>query len=158
MTAPTMATERVSRARSATTGRALALALLLCLASTAATATATAKAEAVGQRPLEELSLEELMRVEVTAVVGVEQQRFTSPAALYVITADEIRRSGHRTLFEALRVVPGMFVGRLTSSGGVAGPRGLVGNLITSNRMLVMVDGRVARRMKGSELPAIVVT
>jgi iron complex outermembrane receptor protein len=115
-------------------------ALFLALAVVAPAWAGTTDAD---RRPLEELSLEELMRVEVTTVVGVRQENFASPAALYVITAEDIRRSGHRTLFEILRLVPGMFVGRSGSSGGVAGPRGLTGNLLTSNRMLVLIDGRV---------------
>ena len=119
-------------------------ALALLVASLASTGpVGAAVGESRDQRPLEELTLEELMRVEVTSVVGVEQPSFASPAALYVITADDIRRSGHRTLFEVLRLVPGMFVARNASSGGIAGPRGLVGNVLTANRMLVLVDGRV---------------
>ena len=94
-------------------------------------------------RRLEELTLEQLMRVEVTTVVGSEQAHLTSPAALYVITAEDIRRSGHRTLDEALRLVPGMFVAEVNNRTTIAGARGLVGSVLTSNRMLVLVDGRV---------------
>jgi len=94
-------------------------------------------------RRLEELTLEQLMRVEVTTVVGSEQEQLSSPAALYVITPEDIRRAGHRTLEEALRLVPGMFVARSNNSTTIAGARGLVGSILTANRMLVLVDGRV---------------
>jgi iron complex outermembrane receptor protein len=94
-------------------------------------------------RPLEQLTLEELMRVEVTTVAGVARSRFSSPAAVYVITAEDIRRSGHRSIAEALRMAPGVFVGRTATSGWLIGPRGLTGSSLTANRSLVLVDGRV---------------
>jgi iron complex outermembrane receptor protein len=96
------------------------------------------------EQPVEELTLDELMQVDVTTVSGIEQDRFTSPAAIYVISAEDIRRSGHRTLAETLRLVPGMFVGRASSSNWVAGARGLTGNAVTTTRSLVLIDGRVA--------------
>lgn len=110
------------------------------LASFLLTATAAAQPR---DRRLEELTLEELMRVEVTTVAGQPQARFTSPSAIFVITAEDIRRSGHRTVAEALRLVPGMFVGRSGASGWVIGARGLTGNNLTSTRSLVLVDGRI---------------
>ena len=94
-------------------------------------------------RALADLSLEDLMQVEVTTVLGTAQPRATAPAALYVITADDIRRSGHRTLAEALRLVPSMYVGRLNSSSWVIGARGLTGSAITATRYLVLIDERV---------------
>ena len=98
----------------------------------------------IGKRPLQELTLEELMQIDVTTVSGVEQDRFTSPAAITVLTAEDLRRGGHRNLAEALRMVPGMFVARTATSGWVAGARGLTGNGLTTVRSLVLVDGRVA--------------
>src|SRR5688572_23629305 len=83
------------------------------------------------------------MEVEVTTVLGSGQSRASAPAALYVITADDIRRSGHRTLAEALRLVPAMYVGRLNSSSWVIGARGLTGSAITATRYLVLIDERV---------------
>lgn len=92
---------------------------------------------------LSELSLEELMNVEVTTVQGTAQSLQGTPAALYVISRDDIRRSGHRTLAEALRMVPGMFVARSGSHTFRLGTRGLTGNTIPSTKMLVLIDGRV---------------
>jgi len=89
------------------------------------------------------LDLEDLMRVEVTSVSGTGQARIATPAALYVITAEQMRRSGHRTLAEGLRLVPGMYVGRINSSSYVIGARGLTGSALTAARYLVLIDGRV---------------
>ncbi len=83
------------------------------------------------------------MGVEVTSIAGIARSRFASPAAVFVITRDDIRRSGHRTLAEALRLAPGVFVGRTATHGWTIGARGLTGNNITSTRSLVLIDGRV---------------
>jgi iron complex outermembrane receptor protein len=95
-------------------------------------------------RRLAELSLEDLMQVEVTTVAGTAQSKISSPAAVTVITADDIRRAGHRSLAEALRMVPGMYVGRLNSSSWIVGSRGMAASAITANRYLVVIDGRIA--------------
>src|SRR5688572_16352678 len=68
---------------------------------------ASAGLEEERARSLARLTLEDLMEVEVTTVLGSGQARSSAPAALTVITADDIRRSGHRSLAEALRLVPG---------------------------------------------------
>jgi iron complex outermembrane recepter protein len=98
------------------------------------------------QATLEKLarsSLEELMRVRVTGVTGTPQSRLETPAAVYVITGEDLRRSGHRSLAEALRMVPGMNVGRINSAGWLVGARGLSGSALTATRYLVLVDGRM---------------
>lgn len=89
------------------------------------------------------LGLEELMKVNVTTVAGVPEPRFTAPAALTVISGEDIRRAGHRSIAEALRMVPGMYVARINASSYVVGARGLTGSSLTANRYLVLVDGRV---------------
>src|SRR5690348_13195158 len=89
------------------------------------------------------LSIEELMRVPVTSVAGTKQSLFSTPAAITVITAEDIRRAGHRHVAEALRMIPGMYVGRINSSSWVVGARGLTGSSITATRYLVLVDGRL---------------
>ncbi|OGT57169.1 MAG: hypothetical protein A3E01_13990 [Gammaproteobacteria bacterium RIFCSPHIGHO2_12_FULL_63_22] len=88
-------------------------------------------------------SLEELMQVKVTTVVGSPQTRIGTPAAVYVISAEDIRRSGHTSIAEALRMVPGMYVGRINSSSWLIGSRGLTGSALTATRYLVLVDGRL---------------
>src|SRR6185503_11297965 len=108
-------------------------------------ATVSARADPVDPEAerLANMNLEDLMRVRVTTVAGTEQSRMATPAALYVVTAEDIRRSGHRTVAEALRLVPGMFVGRINSSSWVIGARGLTGTALSATRYLVLVDGRV---------------
>jgi iron complex outermembrane receptor protein len=95
-------------------------------------------------RRLAQLSLEDLMQTEVTSVAGTSQPKLASPAAVTVISGEEIRRAGHRTLAEALRMVPGMYVGRVNSSSWIVGSRGMAASAITANRYLVMIDGRIA--------------
>src|SRR6186713_2794925 len=73
-------------------------------------------------------SLEDLMQIKVTSVIGAPQSRIATPAAVYVISNEDLRRSGARNIVEALRLVPGMYVGRVNSSSWVAGSRGLTGS------------------------------
>jgi iron complex outermembrane receptor protein len=87
-----------------------------------------------------QLSLEELMQVEVTSVAGVDQQLLHAPAAIGVITNEDIRRSGHRSIAEALRLSPGVYVGRSSSHRWSISPRGFNGLL--ANKTLVLEDGR----------------
>ena len=87
-------------------------------------------------------SLEDLMQIKVTTVLGAPQSRMATPAAVYVISNEDLRRSGARTIVEALRLVPGMYVGRVNASSWVAGSRGLTGSTLTATRYLVLVDGR----------------
>jgi iron complex outermembrane receptor protein len=102
-------------------------------------------AQADGVEDLEKLarsSLEDLMKVQVASVSGTPQTRLESPAAVYVITGEDLRRSGHRSLAAALRMVPGMNVSRTGSASWVVGARGLSGSALTATRYLVLVDGR----------------
>ena len=94
-------------------------------------------------RRLANMSLEDLLQTEVTTLAGTAAPHFSTPAAMSVITADEIRRAGHRSLPEALRMVPGMFVARVNASSWTVGSRGLTGSSLTSNRYLVLIDGRL---------------
>jgi iron complex outermembrane recepter protein len=95
--------------------------------------------------PLESLSrmeIEELGRVDVTvtSVAGVPHHIATTPAAITVLTEEDIRRTGNRTIAGALRLAPGMFVARSDSHTFRVGARGLTGAL--ANKNLVIVDGR----------------
>lgn len=93
--------------------------------------------------PLTELSLEELMNVEVVTYSKSPQKWFDTPAAVYVITQEDIRRSGVTSIPEALRLAPGVEVARVNSNQWVVGIRGftsLTGRLSPS--ILVLIDGR----------------
>lgn len=99
-------------------------------------------AAAQGQaRPdLGQASLEELMKIRITSASRKEQRADEVPAAIFVITQEDIRRAGPRTLPELFRQVPGVQVARLTSSNWAVSIRGF--NDQFSNKLLVLIDGR----------------
>ena len=109
--------------------RTLPIAVLaaLCLAGVPLAAAASEEEQATLER-LARSSLEELMQVRVLSVTGTPQTRLQTPAAVYVITGEDLRRSGHRSLADALRMVPGMNVGKINSSSWLVGARGLSGS------------------------------
>src|SRR5689334_6838585 len=90
----------------------------LCVTSIAA------QAEEVKQKDLSEMSLEELSNLEVTSVSRAEEPLSTAAAAIAVITHDDIRRSGATSIPEALRLAPGLHVGRVSSSSWAVSARG----------------------------------
>ena len=101
---------------------------------------------AAPQDDLTELSLAELMEIEVTIASRSSQSLQTVPGAVYVISGDELRRSGHTTVQEALRMVPGVYVSNWTSSKWDVISRGFgAGSSLSSfgflNQLLIMVDG-----------------
>ena len=85
-------------------------------------------------------SLEELVEMEVTSVTGIEHEWIETPAAVHVITGEDIRRSGHRHLAEILRMAPGMNVGRIDSWHWAVTARTF--NDVWVGKQLVLVDGR----------------
>jgi iron complex outermembrane receptor protein len=89
---------------------------------------------------LTELSLEELMDIEVTSVSKKAQPLSEAPAAVYVLTGEDIRRSGATTIADALRLVPGVEAARLDSNKWAISTRGFNGRF--ANKLLVLVDGR----------------
>lgn len=86
------------------------------------------------------LSLEELGELVVTSVSRGPERLARAPASVYVITAEEIRRSGALTLPEALRLAPNLQVARVDASQYAIGAGGL--NISNVNKLLVLVDGR----------------
>jgi iron complex outermembrane receptor protein len=92
------------------------------------------------QAELAEMSLEALMKVEVTSVSKKPHRLADSAAAIAVLTQDDIRRSGATTIPEALRLVPGLQVARIGSSTWVVNARGFSNRF--SNKFLVLIDGR----------------
>jgi iron complex outermembrane recepter protein len=111
----------------------IALAVLLVLLAGAAKGQKTA-------RDLTESSLEDLMNIEVTTVSKKEQRLSQTPAAIYVITQEDIRRSGMTSLPDLLRMVPGLQVGQIQGGSWAVSARGF--NDEYSNKLLVLVDGR----------------
>ncbi|HYC73940.1 TonB-dependent receptor [Brevundimonas sp.] len=90
--------------------------------------------------PYEELSLEEILQANVTSVAKRPQRVEESAAAVFVISREDIRRSGVTTLPELFRMVPGMEVASLASGNAAVTARGFNGRF--SNKLLVLVDGR----------------
>ncbi|MBT4098208.1 MAG: TonB-dependent receptor [Gemmatimonadetes bacterium] len=86
------------------------------------------------------LSLEELMDIPVNLVSRKQERLGQAPAAVAVITGEELRRSGAQTITEALRLVPGMQVARIDANKWAVGSRGF--NSRFANKLLVLVDGR----------------
>ena len=121
----------VSRRRRAYLGAALAAFL------TAYGAPARADADAAD---LSELSLEDLMDIEVTSVSKRPQKLSQAPAAITVLTAEDIHRAGHTSIAEALRMVPGLHVAHINSNQWAITSRGL--NFRFANKLLVLIDGR----------------
>lgn len=87
------------------------------------------------------MSLEELAMVEVVSVSRRPEALADAAAAIFVISADDIRRSGALTLPEVLRLAPNLNVQRVNSVDYAISARGFNG-YETSNKLLVMVDGR----------------
>ena len=92
-------------------------------------------------RELRDLSLEELAQIEITSVSKRPEPIGEAPAAIYVITADDIRRSGAQNLPEALRLAPNLEVARVNAQTYSISSHGL-NSVNASNKVLVLIDGR----------------
>lgn len=98
---------------------------------------------AVAQLSLEllgNLSLEQLGNIQVTSVSRRPERLLRAPASVFVITAEDIRRSGARSLPEALRLAPNLQVARTNAGQWAISARGF--NNAIGNKLLVLVDGR----------------
>lgn len=87
-----------------------------------------------------ELSIEELMEVEVTITSKKDEKMFETPSAVYVLTREDIRRSGVTNIPDALRMVPGMQVGNFNANKWAISARGF--NSEFGDKLLVLIDGR----------------
>src|SRR5258705_2870743 len=91
----------------------LLLATLLPTITTATPATGVAQTRAA---ELAQVSIEDLMNIEITSASHKEQRAGDVAAAVSVITQEDIRRSGMSTVPELLRLVPGVQVARINSN------------------------------------------
>src|SRR6266853_4200406 len=89
---------------------------------------------------LKKLSLAQLGDIEVTTASKEPEELRRTPAAVYVLTQEDIRRSGATSLPEVLRLVPGVEVARIDSDKWSIGLRGFGSRL--SRSVLVLIDGR----------------
>lgn len=90
---------------------------------------------------LKRLSVEDLMNIEVTSVSKRPEKLSEVASAIQVITSEDIYRSGATNLPEALRLAPNLQVAQLNSYSWIISARGF--NNIFSNKLLVLIDGRV---------------
>lgn len=89
---------------------------------------------------LSSLNLEQLTGIEVNTALRRDQTLFETPAAVYVITHEELMRSGATSIPEALRMVPGIEVAQIDANKWAVSARGF--NSRFANKMLIMIDGR----------------
>ncbi|SDE61159.1 iron complex outermembrane recepter protein [Massilia sp. PDC64] len=90
-----------------------------------------------------DLSIEELANIDVTSVSRRPERLQDAPAAVFVITAEDIRRSGARNLVEALNLAPNLQVARNSNANYFISARGMNGTSNSpANKLLVMIDGR----------------
>ncbi|HZV35454.1 MAG TPA: TonB-dependent receptor [Verrucomicrobiae bacterium] len=91
-------------------------------------------------KQLTEMPIEDLLNQDVTSVAKIPEQLSKSPAAISVLTQEDIQRSGARSIPEALRLVPGMDVAQVDSQQWAVSARGF--NDVFANKLLVLQDGR----------------
>ena len=89
---------------------------------------------------LKQLSLDQLGNIQVVTYNKTPSELLKTPAAIYVITSEDILRSGVTNIADALRLAPGVEVGRMNSTTWAVGIRGLQNNF--SKSVLVLIDGR----------------
>jgi iron complex outermembrane receptor protein len=97
-------------------------------------------AAAPAEQNLADVSLEDLSNIQVTSASKKSESLAHAPAAIFVLTGEDIRRGGFTTLPEALRTVPGLYVARTDSRIWQISTRGF--SDLNNNKMLVLVDGR----------------
>jgi iron complex outermembrane receptor protein len=90
---------------------------------------------------LVDLSIEELMDVEITTSAKKEQRLMDVPAAVAVIRGEDIRRMGARTIPDALRPVPGLHIARIDANKWIVTSRGFSNRF--ANKLQVLFDGRI---------------
>ena len=118
---------------------------MLAVACGAAPADAQLLASNDPTTELSRMSLEELANVEVTSVSKQPQSLTSAPASIYVITHEEIVRSGVLTVPEALRLAPNLQIEQINSQEYQIGARGFGSHLEYqnfSNKILILIDGR----------------
>jgi iron complex outermembrane receptor protein len=112
----------------------------IALALTALLAGPGARAAQQAEVDLLSLPIEDLMQIEVTTVSKRAQRIAETPAAVTVITSEDIRRSGMTNVPDLLRSVPGLHVANIDSNTWAITARGFNGQF--ANKLLVMIDGR----------------
>jgi iron complex outermembrane receptor protein len=117
------------------------LLLTILTSSSVAAATVQAQAQHTSQLPaLKQLSIEELLELDVTLPLRRDDRVMDAPAAIGLLTNEDLRRQGAVSLAEALRHANALYVGRFTASSWIVSSRGFAST--SANKLLVMIDGR----------------
>jgi iron complex outermembrane receptor protein len=103
-------------------------------------ACATAQATTAIDSDLADLSIEQLSNIVITSVSRQEERLNNAAASIYIISANEIRRSGVRSLPEALRLAPNLQISRVDARNYAVTARGFSSPF--ENKLLVLIDGR----------------
>jgi len=103
-------------------------------------ASAAVGAQTMRVADIADLSIEELGNIQITSVSRHAERLSDAPAAIFVITGEDIRRSGATRLPEALRLAPNLEVARSSASSYAISARGF--NNTIANKLLVLIDGR----------------
>ena len=93
-----------------------------------------------GEGDLFDMSIEELINLDVYSAAKKTQRLQDTPAAVYVVTREEIRRSGATSIPELLRMIPGVEVAHIDANKWAITIRGFNGRF--ANKLLVLIDGR----------------
>ncbi len=101
---------------------------------------------------LRNMSIEDLASLEVTSVSKRPEALNEAAAAVYIITAEDIRRSGVTSLPEILRLAPNLEVARINAYNWTVTARGF-NSPETANKLLVLIDGRSVYEPIGSGIP-----
>jgi iron complex outermembrane recepter protein len=89
---------------------------------------------------LKQLSLEELLKVEVTTVSRRPERWWVAPSGIDVVTGEDIRRAGVSNLPDALRLATSVHVGQSSARSWAVSVRGM--NVLAANKISVAMDGR----------------
>ena len=116
------------------------LLILLALAGLVNHSFAAPQEDQANGGPLKQLSLAQLGNVEVTTTSKEPEEVWKTPAAVFVITQDDIRRSGATSIPEVLRLAPGVEVAQVDSDHWSVGIRGF--GAVLASKLLVLIDGR----------------
>ncbi len=102
----------------------------------------TAQVQNASSSDLNRLSIEELAQIKITSVSKIAEPLSQAAAAVFVITQDEIHRSGATNIPEILRLAPNLQVARLDANTYAITARGFNQSSGTANKLLVLIDGR----------------
>jgi len=112
----------------------------MALAVSLALGAGSASAADMPPGDIADLSLEQLENIVITSVSRQEERLANAAASIFIISASDIRRSGVRSIPEALRLAPNLQVSRVDARNYAITARGF--NSPFENKLLVMIDGR----------------